>query len=121
MSGPRTVAPPRPQRGTAADDSSAGNPLRHTTSTDNDRPKHGELAYREYGLLTPTGTAVDQAEAGYPGSEAGNGAAGEQTGRKLEEGGKTQQHALPPRIMRGSEDKGGGPPKRLRTLNTCNR
>ena len=66
MGGTRTAPPPRPQRGTAVDDSSAGIPTRNTNSTDGARPEYGALARREYGLLAPTRTAVNLADAWGP-------------------------------------------------------
>ena len=90
--GRRTAPPPLPQRGLAADNGSAGTPTRHTSGTDVARPEHGALARREYGLLVPTGAAVDPADAGDLGSEDGpestRGAAGKAR-RETEEGGKT--------------------------------
>ena len=55
---------PRLQRGTASVGDSAGNLLRYTAGADSARPKHGALARREYGLLSPTELAVDPADAG---------------------------------------------------------
>ena len=78
MGRPRTVAPPSPRRGTAADDGSAGTPTRHSFGTNGSRPEHGALARRKYGLLVPTETAVESADAGDPGSADGHRATGEQ-------------------------------------------
>ena len=111
------AAPPRPQRGTAANDGSKDTPSRHTAGTNGTRPKQGALARREYGLLARTGTAVDPADAGDPGRAASHGAMGEQDGRKPEEGDETLQRALPARGTREAGDEGGGPPERLRALN----
>ena len=80
MGGPRTELPPRPQRGTAADGISTGTPTRHTAGTDDARPDHGTLLRRKYGLLAPTGTAVDPSNAGEPGSTDGHEATWEQAG-----------------------------------------
>ena len=82
----------------AVDNDIAGTPTRHTDSTDGARPEHGTLACREYGLLAPTGTAVNPADAGDPRSEdvheSTRGAAG-QDRMETEEGDKTRQHTLP--------------------------
>ena len=89
MGGPRTAALPRPHRGTAAEESSVGIPTRYTDGTDGARPEHGALARHEYGLLALTGTAVDPADAGDPGSADGHEATGEQAGqdgKETEEG-----------------------------------
>ena len=64
MGGLRTLLPPRPQWGTAADDGSAGTPTRHTAGTDSARPEHGALASRKYNLLAPTGPAINPADVG---------------------------------------------------------
>ena len=103
----------------AADNDRAGTPPRHTVGTDGARPAHGTLVRREYGLLAPTGTTVDPADAGDSVSEAGHGVTGYQDGREPEEGDKTQKRTLPARGRNGIGDKGRGPPKRLRALNTC--
>ena len=76
MGGLRMAAPLRPQRGTAADNGSAGNPTRYTAGTDSARPEHGALVRRKYGLLAPMGTEVDTADVGDPGSEDGHKATG---------------------------------------------
>ena len=80
MDGARTTGPPLPQRGTVADNGSAGTPTRHTPSTNGARREHGALARREYSFLTPTGTAVNLANAVELGSvnvhEATRGTAG---------------------------------------------
>ena len=68
---------PHQQQGTAANNGSTGTPTRHTSGTDGATPKHGALARRKYGLLAPTGTAVDLADAGDPGSADGHEASGE--------------------------------------------
>ena len=81
MGGPRTAEPPVPQQSTAADDSRAETPPSNTTGTAIARPEHGALARREYGLLAPTGTAVNQGDAGDLSSDAGHGATGDQDGR----------------------------------------
>ena len=57
---------------TAADDVSAKTLTRRTTGTDGARPGYGALARRKYGLLAPTGTEVNPADAGDPGSKAGH-------------------------------------------------
>ena len=113
---------PRPQWGTAADNGSSGTPTRHTSGTDVARPEHGALARREYGLLSPTGMAVDPADAGELGNKDGHestrGTAGHYR-RETEEGDETRQRTLPARIMQGSNDKGRIPPVLLRALNAC--
>ena len=114
MGGPRMAPPLRPQRGTSADDGSAGTPTRRTSGTDGARPEHGTLERHEYGLMVPTGTAVYPADAAEPGSEAGHGVTGEQDVRNPEEGDETQQRALPARDRSGVGDKGRGPPERSR-------
>ena len=82
IGGQKTAALLCPQRGTAADNRRVGTPTRHIYGTDGARPKHSALARREYNLLAPTGTAVDPANAGDPGSAAGQGATGEQDRRE---------------------------------------
>ena len=89
MGRPRKAAPLRPKRGTAVDDGSAETPPRHTASADGAKPKHGVLARCEYSLLAPTGTAVDPANVGDPGSAASHGASGKQGEREPEEGDET--------------------------------
>ena len=79
---PKTAALLCPQRGTAAENSRVGTPTRHISGTDGARPEHSALARRKYNLLAPTGTAVDPADAGDPGSTAGHGATGEQDRRE---------------------------------------
>ena len=76
MGGPKTTAPLRPQRDTAVDNGSAGTRTRHTASADSARPKHSALARRRYGLLAPTGAAVDPVNVGDPGIEDGHEATG---------------------------------------------
>ena len=66
------------------------------------------LVRRKYGLLTPTGTAVDPAavggkESGY-GNEATRGTA-YQDQRDKEEGGGPWKRALPVRCMKGVDNK----------------
>ena len=107
MSGPRTEA----------DDGSTGTPTRHNANTDGTRPEHGTLAHRENGLLAPTGTAVDPANTGDPGSEDRHETTGEhagQDGRDTDEGDETQQRALPVHGMQGDREKGMGPPPNSR-------
>ena len=119
MGRPRTAALPRPQRGTAADDSIAGTPPRHTAGTNGARPKHSALAHHECALLGPTVTEVNQADVGDPGSAAVHGVTGDQDQRDLEEGDKTLQRALPVRGTRDARDKGREPPpEQSRALNT---
>ena len=114
----RTADPLRTQRDTAADDGRMENLQRYTAGTNGAMLKHGMLARREYGLLTPAGTAVDPADAGDPGSEAGHGATADQDGREPEEeGGETQQRALPAHNNTGIGDKARGPPEWSRVLN----
>ena len=108
MGGPRTAPPPRPQRGTVADDGSAETPPRHTAGTDGTRLEHGALE-------------VDLSNARDPGSEASHGATGEQDGRETKEGDKTQQRALPARGNNGIGNEARGPPERLRAFNVCGR
>ena len=115
----RTAPPPHPQRGTEADTDSVGTLPRHTSGTNGFRPEHGALARRKYGLLVPTGTAVDPANTGYKGSGDGHEATRrtfDQAQRETEEGGRTRQ-----RGMLGDEDKERRPPERSRALNTCSR
>ena len=116
--------PPRPQRIMAADTDSLGTPTRHTAGTDGARPKHGALARREYGLLAPTGTAVNTAAAGDQGSRDGHKATrgtANQARRETGEGGGTRQRAFPACSMRGVNNEGRRPPKQSRTLNACGR
>ena len=124
MGGPRTAAPPRPQRVTAEYNGSAGTPTRHTSGTDGARTKHVALPHRKYGLLAPIGTAVDPDDAGDLGSkyshEATGGTAG-QDRKETEEGGETRKHALLTSVMRGANDEGRRPTEWLRTLNVCSR
>ena len=118
------AAVPRPQRGMTADNGSAGTLTRHTASTDGARPKHGGLVRREYGLLAPTGTAVDMDDTGDLGSEDGHeairGLDGKDKG-ETEEGGETQQRGVPVCGIRGARDEGQRPPKRSHTINACSR
>ena len=88
MGGPRTAPPPRPQRGTTADNGSAGTPIRHTAGTDSTRPEHGALAGREYVLLVLIGMAVNLAAAGGIGSEDGHGEGNGTTDQAWREGGR---------------------------------
>ena len=76
----------------AADNDSAGTPIRHTAVTEGARPEHGALALREYGLLAPMGAAVDQDDTGDQGSKDGHEATrwtSDQARRETEEGGET--------------------------------
>ena len=59
-SGPGPAAPQIPQRGTESGRDSEVNMHRHLN---NARPKHGALALREYGLLTPEEPEGDPAAA----------------------------------------------------------
>ena len=96
----------------AVDAGSAENLPRHTASTDSSRPEHGALARSEYGLREPTGTAVDQADAGDTVSEAVHGTTAEQDGTEPEEEGEeTLQRALPARGNNGVGYKARGLPK----------
>ena len=66
IGGPRTAEPPRPQRGTAADNGIAETPPRHTavtSGTSGARPEHGTLARRKYDLLAPEEPAGNLAAA----------------------------------------------------------
>ena len=120
----RTAAPPRPQRETAADNGSVGNPIRHTAVTEGARPENGALARPEYGLLTLTVSAVNPDDVGDLGSENGHEATRgtcDQARRETEEGDKTRQRALPARGMRGINDRERRPPERLRAINACRR
>ena len=90
-------APPRPQRGMAAENGSVGTLTRHSSVTNGIRPENGALACRKYGLLAPTGTAVNSVNTGNPGSEDGHEATGGltgQDGRETEEGDETWHDAL---------------------------
>ena len=93
MGRPRTVVPPRLQRGTAAVGDSVGTPTRHTAGTAGARPEHNALARREYHLLAPTGTSVDLADAGDQASKDSHEATrgtNDQARRETEEGDKTR-------------------------------
>ena len=110
MGGPRTVEPPIPQRGTAAENGSAENRPRHTAGTNVARPEHGALARREYGLLAPTGMVVIPDDAGEPSSKASHEATGDWDGRNPEEEvEETQQRALPARGNNVIRDEARGP------------
>ena len=94
MGGPRTAEPPRPHRGTEADNGSAETLPSHTASTNGARPKHSALARRKYVLLAPAGTAVNPSDVGDSGSETVHRDTEDQDGREPEEeGGETQQRA----------------------------
>ena len=115
MGGPETAPPPRPQQGTSADGNSAGTLLRNISGTNSARPNHGVLARREYGLLAPTGPAVDPAATGDQGSGDGHEATRgtvDQAQRETEAGDRTRQHAFPARSMQGADDKERRPHKR---------
>ena len=90
--------PPRPQRGTAAVGDSVGTLHRHTAGTDGARPKKGMHLRCEYGLLAPTGPAVDPDASGNQVSGDGHEAnrrTADQTQRETETGDGTRQRALP--------------------------
>ena len=53
MRGPRTMAPPRPQRGMAADDNSAGPQPQQSDGADGARPLNGTHLHCKYGILAP--------------------------------------------------------------------
>ena len=78
MGGLRTAEPPWLQRGTVADNGSAGTLPRHTAKSNGARPEHNALVRREYGLLALEGMAVDPADTGDTGSEASHGATADQ-------------------------------------------
>ena len=65
------AAAPCPQRGKEGENNNARTLLRHTTGTDGARSEHGALARRDYGLLAPTGLAVDPAVVRYQVSRDG--------------------------------------------------
>ena len=57
----------------AADNGSAGTPIRHTARTDSARTKYGLLVRSNYGLLAPMGTVVNSVDTGDLGSVDGHG------------------------------------------------
>ena len=62
-SGPGPAAPQRPQWGTVEGGVRKLSMHRHPNGADDSRPKHGALAHREYGLLSPEDSAGDPAAA----------------------------------------------------------
>ena len=100
-----------------------GTPHRRTASTDGTRPKNGTHSRREYGLLAPTGPAVNPAAARKQvradGHQANRGTA-EQVRKETETGEGTRQHAFPARVMQVVDDEEQRPPERSRSLNSCN-
>ena len=120
--GPGTAAPPRPQRGMAADRDSKGARIRHTAGTDGTRTEHCALVRREYGLLVMTGPTVNPAAAGDQGSGDGHEdtrGTSEHARRETEVGDGTRQRALPVRGMQGANNEERRPPERSRVLNAC--
>ena len=116
------AAPPRPQRGTAAEIDSAGTLIKHTAGTEGARPEHGVLPCCEYGLLAPTGLVVNPAATGNQGSvdghEATRGTA-DQVRRETEAGDGTRQRVLPERGMKGADNKEKRPPGQSCANNAC--
>ena len=118
----RMEEPTFPHQGIVEGNGSVETPSRHTSGTDGARPKQGALARREYGLLAPSGTAADPADAGNPGSEAFHRATGEKDGGESEEEeDETQHRALPACGSNVIGDNGRGLPERSRALNAGGR
>ena len=83
-SGKEPVAPQIPQRGILGGEIGEVSTQGHPDGANAAKPKLSTLARREYGLLAPTGPAVDPADAKDPGIVAGHGATREQEGREPE-------------------------------------
>ena len=117
--GPRTSAPSRPQRDTAANNNSAGPQLWQFGGADGARPENGMHLRREYILLAPEVPEGGPANAGARVRGDGHGTTrgtADKERTETDTGDKTRHRALLAHGMQEDGDEERCPPNRLRTL-----
>ena len=113
--GPELAAPPHPQRGTAAGDSTE-TPYKHPDGANSARPKHGALAHRKYSSLAPADPASNPVAAETQVSSNSHKATETEDQAQRETGDGTRQCVLLPRGMPEDANKERGPPNDSKRL-----